>query len=209
MSRLIFCLMLLAGCSSEDVHLDKQLAGKRVFVAKGNISFTLPDTTLIKGKSILWPSDTRDGSYGEAACFYHSLDSTTMLSVYVTAMPASIYYPALPWRVYADEKQAKYVLAQMTQHMALIEHFVADSSTRTVEIDYHLPKRPEVGRRGVPSYAISLTFHGRYRRIKCHFLAPDNTHSRQMLAAIRNSLMVNPNYLAATAKRYPEMEYQD
>ena len=186
-----------------------QPIGRRVSIAKGNVSIVLSDTTLIKRKPTLYPADTYDGSYGEAACFYHSPDSTTMLSVYVTAMPASKYYPPLPWRVYANEKQDKYVLMKMNQEMAVIERYVADSSSHAVEIDYHLPKRPQVGRRGVPSYAISLIIHGHYRRIKCHFLSPDDAQSRQMLAAIRNSLIVNPAYLSAVAKRYPEMEYQD
>ncbi|GAB3725774.1 hypothetical protein GCM10027594_07320 [Hymenobacter agri] len=132
-----------------------------------------------------------------------------MVSVYVTAMPGSKYYPALPWRVYADEKQARHVINAKNQNLAVIERYIADSTTHAIELDYHLPKRVEYGRRGQACYAISLTFHGRYRRVECHFLAPDNAKSRQLLAAIRSSLIVNPAYLSAVAKRYPEREYQD
>ena len=202
------CCAVLAfvviGCSNP------QPMGRRVSLAKDNVSFALPDTTLIRGEPIIYPPDSApDGSYGESAAFYHSKDSTTMISVYVTAMPESRYYPSLPWRVYANEKQARYVVNAKNQNLAVIENYIADSTTHAIELDYHLPKRTEYGRRGQASYAISLTFYGRFRRVECHFLAPENSLSRQMLAAIRNSVIVNPVYLSAVAKRYPEREYQD
>jgi len=196
--------LVVIGCNKP------QPKGQRVSLAKGNISFVLVDTTLVKGKPILYPPDNApDGSYGEAACFYHSLDSTTMVSVYVTAVPGSKYYPALPWRVYANEKQAKYVVMAKNQNLAIIESYIADSTSRAIEIDYQLPNRAELGRRGQASYAISLTFRGRYRYIECQFLTPDNAQNRKVLTDIRNSITVNQDYLAAIAKRYPEMEYQD
>lgn len=200
---LVAFTLIVGGCNKP------QPVGQRVSIAKGNVSFVLPDTTLIEGKPTLYPADTYNGSYGEAACFYHSPDSTTMLSIYVTAMPASKYYPPSPWRVYANEKQARYVVNAKNNNLAVIERYIADSTTHAIELDYHLPKRVEYGRRGQASYAISLTFHGHYRRVECHFLAPDNVQNRQILAAIRNSLTVNPAYLSAVAKRYPEREYQD
>ncbi|MDQ2792950.1 MAG: hypothetical protein M3Y12_02940 [Bacteroidota bacterium] len=199
----VILLIALIGCNKP------QPTGRQVSLAKGNVLFVLPDTTLVKGNPILYPADTKDGSYGEVACLYHSPDSTTMISVYVTAMPASKYFPALPWRVYADEKQDKYVLMKMNQEVAVIERYVSDSISHAVEIDYRLPKRSESGHQGVPIHAISLTIHGRFRRVKCNFSAADNAQNRQMLADIRNSIIVNPAYLAAIAKRYPEREYQD
>jgi hypothetical protein len=111
----------------------------------------------------------------------------------------------LSWRAYANEKQARYVVKVKNQNLAVIERYIADSTTHGIEVDYHLPKRVKCGRRGQARYTISLTFHGRFRSVECHFLAPDNTQSRQMLAGIR----VNPAYLSAVAKRYPKSQYLD
>ena len=201
---LVASLLIIGSCNKP------QPIRKRVSIAKGNVSFILSDTTLVQGKPIIYPPDSApDGSYGESAAFYHSPDSTTMISVYVTAIPGNKYYPALPWRVHANEKQARYVVNAKNQNLAVIERYIADSTTHAIELDYHLPKRVEYGRRGQASYAISLTFHGHYRRVDCHFLAPDNSKSRQMLAVIRNSFIVNPAYLSSVAKRYSEREYLD
>jgi hypothetical protein len=192
------------------------MVGKRIYIARGNVSFVLPDSTLtkgptlIKGLPLLWPPDSApDGSYGEAGVFYHNADTTITIHIYVTAMPGNKYYPEPPWRVYANEKRNKSDVMARNMGLAVIERYTADIASRTIESNYHLPKRAGVGRKGQASYQTCLIVYGRFRTIKCQFSAPDNKRSRQELLSIRSSLTVNPAYLSAIAKPYPQREYQD
>jgi hypothetical protein len=210
---LLCILAILTSCTSEAPN---NIVGKRVYIAKGNVSFILPDSTLtkgsalIKGLPLLWPPDSApDGSYGEAGVFYHNEDTTTTIHIYVTAMPGNKYYSEVPWRVYANEKQNKSDVMAKTMGLAVIERYTTDSTSHTIEINYHLPKQAGVGRKVQASYQTSLTVFGRFRTIECHFSAPDNTMSRQELSAIRSSLVVNPAYISAVAKSYPQRQYQD
>jgi hypothetical protein len=181
---------------------------KRVYLAKRNISFVLPDSSLVYSKHILWPADFQLGSYGEAGAFYHNIDSSTIVSVYVTAHP-NPEQRTLPWRIIADEKRQREELLAKHRGLATIEKFAADSSARTVTIDYHMLKRPEKGWRGQASYEKTFTFYGPQRTIEFWFFAPNNIVNRQAIATACASVRVNPTYLQAGVKPYPAREYRD
>ncbi|RYH52464.1 MAG: hypothetical protein EON54_14615 [Alcaligenaceae bacterium] len=145
--------------------------GKRVYLAKGNISFVLPDSSLIYGKPTLWPGDYKLSDYGEAGSFYHNQDSSTIASVYIKAYP-DLVQQAAPWRMIADEKRQREELLTKNRGLITIERFTADSSSRTVTVDYRVPKRPGKGRRWQASYEKTLSFYGPHRTIKFWFFAP-------------------------------------
>jgi hypothetical protein len=180
--------------------------GKRVHLAKGNISFALPDSSLVYSKHILWPADFQLGSYGEAGAFYHNLDSSKIVSVYVTAHP-NPDQRTLPWRIIAEEKRRREDLLAKNRGLATIESFTADSTARTIAIGYHILKRPEKGWRGQASYEKTFTFYGPQRTIEFWFFALDNALNRQAIAATCATVRVNPTYLQAGAKPYPAKEY--
>lgn len=182
--------------------------GKRVFLAKDNISFVLPDSSLIYSKPILWPGDYKLSDYGEAGGFYHNRDSSIIVSVYAKAYPNPAQR-AVSWRTLANEEHHRIALLAKSRSLAVIESIVSDSSTRTVTMDYHMPKRAESGRRGQASYEKTLAFYGPQRTINFWFFAPDNAANRKVIAESCASVRVNPTYLQAGAKPYPAREYRD
>lgn len=183
-------------------------AGKRVSLSKENISLILPDSSLTYSKPILWPVDYQLGSYGEASAFYQNHDSTVIVSIYVTAYP-SLEQRKLQWRMLANEKLRRETVLAKNLNLAVIEQFAADSSTRTITIDYHIPRQPKKGRLGQASYEKDLTFYGPQRTIHFWFFGPDDSAYRQAIATACASVRVNPTYLQASVKPYPEREYQD
>lgn len=199
----VLLLLLLAVACSQPKPVEK-----RVYLAKENISFVLPDSSLIHSKAILWPSDYELSDYGEAGCFYHSQDSSTIVSVYVEAYPAPAQQAA-PWRIIADEKRQRDELLAKNRGLVTIERFTADSSSHTVTVDYRVPKRPGKGRRWQASYEKTLSFYGPHRTVKFWFFAPDNAANRQAIAAACATIRVNPTYLQADAKPYPSKAYRD
>jgi hypothetical protein len=201
-SYFLLILLLTAGCSHP------QPVGKRVTLAKGNISFILLDSSLVYSKPVLWPGDYKLSDYGEAGGFYHNQDSSVIVSIYVKAYPDTAHR-ALLWRVLANEKRQREDFLAKNRGFAIIENFAADSSTRTVRIDYHTVKRSEKGWRGQASYERSFTFYGPQRTINFWFFGPDNAPNRQAIAAACASVHVNPTYLQAGAKPYPAGEYRD
>lgn len=182
--------------------------GKRVFLARGNISFALPDTSLVYSRLILWPGDFKLSDYGEAGGFYHNQDSSAIVSVYAKAYP-NPEQRTVSWKTLADEKRQRKELLAKNRDLAVIESYATDSSTRTITIDYRMPKRPEKGWRGQASYEKTLTFYGPQRTVEFWFLAPDNAVNRQAIAVACASVHVNPTYLCASVKPYPSKEYQD
>jgi hypothetical protein len=182
--------------------------GRRVYLAKGNISFVLPADSLVYSQPILYPADYQLGSYGEAGASYYDHDSSAAVTVYVTAYP-NPEQRKLPWRTLADEKRRREELIAKNNGWAIIESFSADSSARIVAIDYHMPKRPEKGWQGQASYKKTFSFYGLQRKIEFWFFAPDNAANRQAIAAACATIRVNPTYLRAGAKPYPSREYQD
>ena len=199
---LIGSLGVLTSCSQP------KPTGKRMFLAKGNISFILPDSSLTYSKPILWAADYNMGSYGEAGGFYHNQDSSVIVSVYIKAYP-NPEQRTLQWRVLADEKRHREDLAAKSRGLTVIERFAADSTNRTVTIDYHMPKRLEQGWRGQASYEREVTFYGPQRTINFWFFAPNNGLNRQAIAVACASVHVNPTYLWADIKPYPAKEYRD
>jgi len=183
-------------------------SGKRVYLAKGNIAFMLPNDSLIYSKPILWPGDYKLNDYGEAGGFYHNRDSSTIVSVYAEAYPNPAQR-AVSWRTLANEEHHRAALLAKSKNLAVIESFAADSFAHTVTIGYHMPQRSEPGRRGQASYEKTFTFYGLQRTIKFWFFAPDNAANREAIAAASASVRVNPTYLQAGAKPYPAKEYQD
>jgi hypothetical protein len=183
--------------------------GKRVSLAAGNISFILTDTSLTYSKPILWgPDYAPNGDYGEVGAYYFSADSTTRISVYVHAIPTGVL-AAAPWHIFTNAEQHVRDLIAKNRGLATVEHVSIDSLTHTVEIDYHTPKRKEIGWRGQASCNKYLVAYGAYRRIDLYFSAPDTEANRTALASTRNSLLINPMYLAAVAKPYPHRGYRD
>lgn len=195
--------LCLFACSSKP-----EIIGKRVSLAKGNVSFILPDSSLTYSKPILWPADFSLGEYGETGGFYHNRDSSVIVSAYVTAYPNS-EQRKVPWRILADEKRQREDLFAKNRNLAVIEQFAADSSAHTISIDYHIPERSEKGWRGQASYEKDFTFYGPQRTVHFWFFAPDNAVNRQAVAAACASVRVNPIYLQASPKPYPSREYQD
>lgn len=183
-------------------------AGKRVYLAKGNIAFMLPNDSLIYSKPILWPGDYKLSDYGEAGGFYHNQDSSTIVSVYAKAY-ADPEHEAVSWRMLANEKRQRAELLAKSKNLAVIESFAADGSAHTVTIGYRMPQRSEPGRRVQASYERTFTFYGPQRTIKFWFFAPDNAANREAIAVASASVRVNPTYLQAGAKPYPAKEYQD
>jgi len=199
---LISSLGILPSCSQPEP------TGKRMFLAKSNISFVLPDSSLAYSKPILWPADYSMGSYGEAGGFYHNQDSSIIISIYVQVYP-NPEQRTLQWRILANEKRHREDLAAKSRGLTIIEHFAADSNKRTVTIDYHMPQRPEKGWRGQASCEREFTFYGPQRTIKFWFFAPNNALNRQAIAAACASVCVDSTYLHAGAKPYPAREYRD
>jgi hypothetical protein len=185
-----------------------KLAGKRVSLSECNISLILPDSSLTYSKPILWPADYQLGSYGEDGAFYHNRDSSVIVSVYVKVYP-NPEQRKLKWQILADEKRRRGDLLAKNRNIAVIERFKTDSVARTIIIDYHIPKRPENGRKGQASYERGFTFYGPQRTIHFWFFGPDNLVYRQAVAAACASVRVNPSYLQASVKPYPAREYQN
>lgn len=185
-----------------------QATGSRVYLAKGNISLILPDSSLIYSKLFLWGADYHLGSYGEAGAFYHNADSSVRISVYVKAFPDPLQ-STVPWHIIADEKRQRQELSARNWGLATIEAYRADSVSRTIEMDYHLAKQQEKGWRGQVSYSKSFTIYGPNRTIDIQLTGPDNALIRQQFAALQASVHVNASYLRAAAKLYPEREYQE
>ena len=197
-----FCFILfgLVCCSSP-----KQ-TGKRVSLARGNVSFILPDSLLIYNKSLLWPGDYALSDYGEDGAFYHNSDSTVTVLVYVKAYPDTLQ-GRQSWRVIADEKRQRQEFSIKNHGLAVIEKYTADSLSRTVEIDYHIPKRQENNLQSQAKYEKNFTIYGRHRTIEFWFFGPDTPASRERFAFSQASVRVNPIYLQAIAK--PHSEYKD
>lgn len=208
MRRLLFFLIFLTACSSDNMYSPTEPEGKRVYVGKNNISFILPDSSLIYSKSMRWGPCCSGCSYYETNGFFHNRDTSVMVSVTVTAFP-NVEQRGLPWYVIANEKQQRYVVSAMNRGTAVIEHYVADSANRTIDIEYRLPKRPEPGRLGQASHARKLTFYGPQRTIQLWFFGPDTEKMRQAIAVTRASVRVDPTYLSETIKPYPESQYID
>lgn len=182
--------------------------GKRVSLVKDNVSFTLPDSSLIPSKAFLWGTDCQLCSYVEAGGFYHNKDSSVIVSISITAHP-NPEQRNLTWRILADEKRQREDIIAKNRDLAVIERFAADSTNRTVTIDYHMPKRLKQGWRGQASYEREFTFYGPQRTIKFWFFAPNNPLNRQAIAAACASVRINPTYLWADIKPYPAKEYRD
>ena len=182
--------------------------GKRVSLSKGNISLILPDSSLIYSKPTLWPADYQLGSYGEDGAFYHKPDSSVIVSIYVQVYP-NPEQRKLKWQILADEKRRRGDLLAKNRNLAVIERFKADSIARTIIIDYHIPKRPKKGAQSQAGYGRDFTFYGPQRTIHFWFFGPDNAAYRQAVATACASVRVNPTYLQASVKPYPEREYQD
>ena len=131
-----------------------------------------------------------------------------MVSVYVKAYPDALQR-TLPWHAIADEKRRRSDLLAKNMGMAVIEDYAADSIKRTIDIEYSLPKRSEPGRRGQASYQRDLTFYGLQRTVRFWFFGPDKTAIRLAVAKASASVRVDPTYLQATIKPYPESQYLD
>ncbi len=180
--------------------------GKRVFVAKGSISFVLPDSSLTYSKLSRWGPCCSSCSYDETNGFFHSRDSSIMVSVSVTAFPNSLQR-TLRWQLIADEKQQRYVVSAKNRGLAVIECFKADSATRAVELEYRLSKSPEPGRYGQAKYAKSLVYYGPQRTLKLLFSGPDNAAFRQAVANSRRSVRIDSAYLQSAIQPYPQSQY--
>ena len=204
----LFSLMLMAACSSDSAYPFNETVGKRVFAAKGNISFVLPDSALVYSKLSRWGPCCSSCDYGETNDLYHNADSSVMVTVYVKAYPDRLQR-TLPWRAIADEKRRRYELSAKSMGMAVIEHYATDSIARTIDIEYTLPKRPELGRRGQASYERDLTFYGPQRTVRFWFFGPDKTAIRLAFAKANASVRVDPAYLQEAIKPYSESQYLD
>lgn len=204
----ILILMFFASSLHSCSRTKSAVSGKRVTVARGNISFVLPDSSLIYGKLILWSADFNGGEYGEAGAFYHNRDSTTSISVYVKAYPIT-FQGRLPWRIIADEQEARQMLLAKNHGLAIIEDFKADSLTRTTVISYLLVNQQERGWRGQLRYNKSITIYGRHRIISFWLFGPDSPITRQRFAAAQASIRVAPAYLQGTVAAYQSKAFQD
>ncbi len=207
MQKLVFTLIsglgILNSCSPP------KPVEKRVALAKGNISFVSPDSSLAYSKPILYgPDYASNGDYGEAGAYYFSPDSTTRVSVYVRVIPTGML-AAAPWHVFANTEQQTKDLVAKNRGLAVIEHTAIDSLMHTIDIDYRTLKHREVGWRGQASCNKYFVAYGAYRRIDFYFTAPDTEANRRALALTRASLQINPAYLAARAQPYPKRQYQD
>jgi hypothetical protein len=200
-SVLLFILFAVA-CSQP------KPAGKRVYLAKGNISFVLPDSTLIYSKPILWPADYKMGSYGEAGALYYSADSSVRISVYVKVYPDPFQRTA-SWRAISNERSQPQLLSAKNRYLAIIENYKEDSLSRTIEFEYRLNKRQQKNWREQGGYNKILTIYGPQRTVEFCFSGPYNPVSCQSIATTCASLRVNPTYLQAGAKPYPLRAYQD
>ena len=125
----LFALMIV-GCTKPPP------VGKRVSVAKGNVSFILPDSALLYSKLKPWGPCCSSCSYTETNAFFHNPDSSVITSVSVTAFP-DILQRTLPWHAIDNEKQQRSDLLAKSMGLAVIEHYAADSATRTIDIEYH------------------------------------------------------------------------
>jgi hypothetical protein len=200
---LIVLQLCLLSCSSNPA-----IVGKRVYLSKGNVSLVLPDSSLTYSKPILWGADYHLGSYGENGAIYYNRDSSVIASIYIQVYP-NPEQRKLTWRIVADEKRRREELLAKNRNLAVIEQFTADSSARTITIDYHMLKQPEKGRLSQASYERDLTFYGPQRTIHFWFSGPDNATYRQAIGAACASVCVNPTYLQASVKPYPSREYQN
>ena len=205
-SFLCFSLTFLLACSRDEERERAELKVKLVTMAKGNISFLLPDTSLTYSKQRGWGPCCSSCSYDEMRGFFHNHDTSVMVSLHVTAFPDA-QQRVLPWYVIANEKQQRYVISAKNRGMAVIEHYAADSSSRTIDIEYHLPKRPGPSRRGQANYARDLTFYGLQRTIHFCFFGPDNEAVRKAMVTTKNSVRIERVYLQASIKPYPESQY--
>ena len=199
---LVFIMALLPACSLHGP------VGKRVTLAKGNVSLILPDSSLSYSKLKRWGPCCSSCSYGETSAFFHNADSSVIVSVYVTAFPDTLQR-TLSWHAISNEKRQRSELLAKNMGLAIIEHYTADSVAQTIDIEYHLPKRPELGRRGQASYERSLAFYGPQRTVRFWFFGPDKEAIRQAVSIARTSVRIAPTYLQASIKSYPESQYLD
>ena len=201
-TALFFIMALLPACSPHES------VGRRITLAKGNVSLILPDSFLFYSKVRRWGPCCSSCSYGEMNAFFHNADSSVIVSVYVTAFPNALQR-TLPWHAISNEKRQRSVLRAKNMGLAIIEHYTADSVARTIDIEYHLPKRPGPSRRGQASYERSLAFYGPQRTFRFWFFGPDKEAIRRAFSIARASVRIDPTYLQVSIKSYPESQHLD
>ncbi|NML67497.1 hypothetical protein HHL22_20030 [Hymenobacter sp. RP-2-7] len=206
-SALLVLQICLFACS-----LTPKPVGKRVYLAKGNISLILPDSSLAYSKPLFFAPDYGPNpDYKETGAHYFSPDSSIRVSVVVRANPTGILV-GVPWKLLTNSKniqQYKEELIAKNHGLAIIETQVTDSSTRRLTLTYRLPQQKEAGWRGQASYNSALTIYGDYRIIELYFSAPDTEANRKAIRAASASVIINPNFLKAVAKPYLQREYRD
>jgi hypothetical protein len=184
---LLACVLFLAECHNTEP------TGKRVFLAQGNVSLILPDSSLKYDKmKMIEISLPRD--YGEYDELFFSPDTSIALTIYSRADPVAPQN--LPWKVYFNEKRIRSELLVKSCGTAAIEKIVGDSTTRTIETDTHLQLR------GRLSYTKEITVYGKYRRIRFWFSVPDNAEKREAVANSCRSIVIKREYLAEVVKPY-------
>lgn len=198
------CISISYGCS----HPTSVVRGKRFSLAKGNIAFVLPDSSLTYSKPLLWGADYNGGEYGETGAFYYNQDSTTIISVYVKACP-NAFRGRTPWRIIANEQEARRTVLAKNYGLAVIESYQVDSLTRTIAISYRLANKLAPNRQGRPSYNKRIHVYGHHRDIGFWLSGPDNPTTRQQFVTIQASIRVTPAFLQDTVAPHQSSAMRD
>jgi len=170
-------LAFLSACSYH------KTPGRKLSVAKGNISFDLPhDLAGYKAHKLFSPCSLGGEEYVSTIDYFFNSDKTVTVLLQIDP-----YVNAIQGHLFDEESQMQ--KTKTSDSTAVLDKVFNNGYADTIEIDYRLTHHAR------QYYEKTLAVQGRYRTLIFRLRAPDNKQMRSKIEAIRKSIQIEPKYL--------------